>query len=112
MGRDLRALGRLDYVGKRYLQFAGTGQYFLKVGADAPETLLAYADFDNTIAGNPKKAPIKTWSPHTQDWQTGDPTWKDGKGKGLIGAVDCHCGWNCRQRPIPAHSRKILISRD
>ena len=40
-GRDLRAHGRLQYVGKHYLQFAQTGQYFLKVGADAPETLLA-----------------------------------------------------------------------
>jgi hypothetical protein len=59
-GRDLRAQGRLQYVGKHYLQFAGSGKYFLKVGADAPETLLAYADFDNTVAGNPQKAPIKT----------------------------------------------------
>ena len=87
-GRDLRAHGQLRYVGKRYLQFAGTKQYFLKVGADAPETLLAYADFDNTIAGNPKKAPLKTWSPHVKDWNTGDPTWKNGKGAGLIGAIN------------------------
>ncbi|MEZ6130696.1 MAG: DUF5060 domain-containing protein [Planctomycetaceae bacterium] len=87
-GRDLRGHGRLKYVGKHYLQFAGTGQYFLKVGADAPETLLAYTDFDNTIAGNPKKAPLKTWSPHVQDWKDGDPTWAEGKGKGLIGAIN------------------------
>ncbi len=87
-GRDLRAQGRLQYVGKHYLQFAGTGKYFLKVGADAPETLLAYSDFDNTIAGNPKKAPIKSWSPHLNDWNAGDPTWSDGKGKGLIGAIN------------------------
>lgn len=87
-GRDLRAHGRLHYVGKRYLQFAGTGQYFLKVGADAPETLLAYADFDNTIAGNPRKVPLKSWTPHIGDWKTGDPTWGNGKGKGLIGAIN------------------------
>jgi len=31
---------RLQYVGKRYLQFA-TGEYFLKAGADSPENLLA-----------------------------------------------------------------------
>ncbi|MCA9215641.1 MAG: DUF5060 domain-containing protein, partial [Planctomycetales bacterium] len=92
---DLRARGRLQYVGKRYLQFVGSGQYFLKVGADAPETLLAYADFDNTIAGNPKKAPIKTWSPHIDDWHSGDPTWKDGKGKGLIGAINYLSGKGC-----------------
>lgn len=38
---DLRAKGRLDYVGERYLKFAGSGEYFLKVGADAPENFLA-----------------------------------------------------------------------
>jgi hypothetical protein len=94
-GRDLRARGRLNYVGKHYLQFAGSGQYFLKVGADAPETLLAYADFDNTIAGNPQKAPLKTWSAHTQDWNDGDPTWGDAKGKGLIGAINYLSGKGC-----------------
>lgn len=35
-GRDLRARGRLQYVGKHYLQFAGSKEYFLKVGANAP----------------------------------------------------------------------------
>lgn len=94
-GRDLRAHGRLQYVGKHYLQFAGSGKYFLKVGADAPETLLAYADFDNTIAGNAKKAPLKTWSAHLQDWKAGDPTWADGRGKALIGAVNYLSGKGC-----------------
>ncbi len=94
-GRDLRAHGCLEYVGKHYLQFAGSKQYFLKVGADAPETLLAYADFDNTHAGNPKKAPLKTWAPHRKDWQEGDPTWKGGKGKGLIGAINYLSGKGC-----------------
>lgn len=87
-GRDLRAHGQLRYVGKHYLQFAGSEQYFLKIGADAPETLLAYSDFDNTIAGNPKKAPLKTWAPHVHDWREGDPTWKGDRGKGLIGAIN------------------------
>lgn len=94
-GRDLRAHGQLRYVGKRYLQFAGTGKYFLKAGADAPETLLAYRDFDNTHAGNPKKAPLKTWGAHIRDWQEGDPTWQDNKGKGLIGAVNYLSGKGC-----------------
>lgn len=81
------AEGRLTYVGKPYLQFAGSKRYFLKAGADAPETLLAYADFDDTIA--PKKnAPIKHYKAHLQDWKKGDPTWKNGKGKGLIGALN------------------------
>ncbi len=94
-GRDLRSRGRLNYVGKRYLQFAGTGEYFIKAGADAPETLLGYADFDNTIAGNPKKVPLKTWAPHLQDWKNGDPVWQTDKGKGLIGAVNYLSGKGC-----------------
>jgi hypothetical protein len=84
---DFRALGRLKYSGRHYLQFAGSGEYFLKVGADAPETLLAYADFDDTIARKPQ-VPLHTYAPPVPDWKTGDPTWKNGKGKGLIGAVN------------------------
>jgi hypothetical protein len=84
---DFRALGRLKYAGRHYLQSAGSGTYFLKVGADAPETLLAYADFDDTVARKPQ-VPLHTYAPHVQDWNPGDPTWKDGKGKGLIGAVN------------------------
>ena len=40
-GRDFRAKGRLEYVGERYLKFAGSDEYFLKGGADSPENLLA-----------------------------------------------------------------------
>lgn len=79
--------GRLEYKNSNYLQFAGSKRPFLKVGADAPETLLAYADFDDTIA--PKKnVPLKHYKAHLQDWKNGDPTWKNGKGKGLIGALN------------------------
>jgi hypothetical protein len=84
---DFRALGRLNYAGQHYLQFAGSGGYFLKIGADAPETLLAYADFDDTVARKPQ-VPLHTYAPHVQDWKPGDPVWKGGKGKGLIGAVN------------------------
>jgi len=86
-GRDLRSKGRLQYVGERYLKFAGSGEYFLKAGADAPETFLGYADFDGTHA---RKAgvPLKTWEPHVKDWKNGDPTWKKGRGKGMIGAIN------------------------
>lgn len=87
-GRDFRSRGRLQYVGERYLKFAGDGTRFLKAGPDAPETLLGYADFDGTEAMNPKKCPLKTWEPHVRDWKEGDPTWKEGKGKGLIGALN------------------------
>ncbi len=86
-GTDFRAGGRLTYNGSHYLVRAGTGQPFLKAGSDAPETLLAYTDFDDTLALK-KEVPLKTWSPHVTDWKTGDPTWKGGRGKGLIGAVN------------------------
>jgi len=87
-GRDFRAQGRLQYVGKHHLQFAGSKEYFLKAGPDSPETLLAYTDFDNTQTGKPDKGPLKTWEPHLGDWKEGDPTWQGGKGKGLIGALN------------------------
>ena len=103
-GRDFRSKGRLQYASKRYLQFAGSGEYFLKAGADAPETLLAYADFDGTYSakavgtsrsGEATTTPLKTWQPHVRDWRPGDPTWKDGKGKGLIGALNYLAGKGC-----------------
>jgi hypothetical protein len=90
-GRDFRAHGRLQHVGGHYLRFAGSGACFPKAGADAPETLLAYADFDNTVARKPG-APLKSWAPHLGDWRPGDPTWRDGKGKGLIGALNYLAG--------------------
>ncbi len=82
--------------GKGYLQFSGTKEFFLKGGADSPENLLAYADFDGTFdteglnrqgeaAG---KEFIHRYQPHEKDWMPGDPTWKDGKGKALIGALN------------------------
>ncbi len=96
-GRDHRAKGRLRYVGLRYLQFAN-GEFFLKGGADSPENFLAYADFD----GNPSKpknlgagrsgeaapAPWHRYEPHRGDWRDGDPTWRGGKGKAIIGALN------------------------
>ncbi len=88
-GRDFRARGRLEYVGERYLRFAGTGEYFLKCGADAPENLLAYADFDGPFATDGEKDDlVKDWGPHVKDWKDGDPSWNDGKGKGLVGALN------------------------
>lgn len=82
---DFRARGRLRYTGEHYLRFAGTNEYFLKAGADSPETLLAYEDFDGTST---RKVPLKKYGPHVNDWRPGDPTWKGGKGKGLIGALN------------------------
>jgi len=88
-GRDLRGKGLLQYVGKHHLRFAETGEYFLKCGADAPENFLAYADFDGDFKTDGHKDNfIKDWAPHIKDWKSGDPTWQNGKGKGIIGAVN------------------------
>lgn len=84
-GRDFRGKGRLQYVGERYLKFAQTGETFLKAGPDSPETLLGTKDFDGTIT---RKVKLKTWEAHLRDWREGDPTWRDGRGKGLIGALN------------------------
>ena len=84
-GDDFRAKGLLKYVGKHYLQFAETGEYFVKGGPDSPENLLSYEDFDNTPDLNGYQ---KSYSPHRQDWNTGDPSWQGGKGSELIGALN------------------------
>ena len=47
-GKDFRGKGLLRYVGKNYLQFAETGEYFLKGGANSPENFLKYYEFDGT----------------------------------------------------------------
>ncbi|MEM6802534.1 MAG: DUF5060 domain-containing protein [Bacteroidota bacterium] len=91
-GRDHRSpqKGRLKYVGKHYLRYIGTnpdspnGKWFLKAGADAPENMLSYDDFDGVP--NPKK----DWSPHQQDYLASDAaeyTWQNGKGSEMLGAI-------------------------
>ncbi len=85
---DLRAKGRLQYVGERYPRFAGNNEWFIKVGADSPENLLGYSDFDGTSYHGDKKKKLKDWKPHIGDWKKGDPSWQNGKGKGLIGALN------------------------
>ena len=95
-GRDFRGQGLLRYTGHRYLQFAHTGTYFLKGGADSPENFLAYEDFDQTFdtaeltrsgeAAGEKF--IHRYQPHVEDWRPGDPTWRGEKGKGIVGALN------------------------
>ena len=87
-GRDFRSKGMLKYVGERYLRFPN-GTYFLKCGSDAPENFLAYDKFDGTFQNDGHKDDlVKTWEAHLKDWKEGDPTWKDGKGKEIIGAIN------------------------
>ncbi len=79
------AKGLLRHTGKRYLQFAETGEYYLKGGADSPENLLAFADFDQT-------PPTHKYEPHARDFRPGDPTWRGGRGRNLIGALNYLAG--------------------
>ncbi len=87
--KDNRAKGRLQYDGTRYLKYAETGKPMLKVGPDSPENLFSYEDFDGTFHKDGHKDNfVKTWAAHLKDWKEGDPTWKNGKGKALIGAIN------------------------
>jgi hypothetical protein len=92
---DFRAKGMLEYTGEHYLQFAQTKEYFLKGGADSPENFLAYNEIDGTYDADAGSGSyehiggfIHEYKPHLQDWEAGDPSWKDGKGKGIIGALN------------------------
>jgi len=94
-GSDHRVRGLLRYVGKHYLKYAGSGECFLKGGADSPENFLAYREFDNSYdadagSGSYKQVGtfIHAYAPHLKDWQPGDPTWKGGKGKSIIGMLN------------------------
>lgn len=89
IANDNRAKGRLQYDGTRYLKHAETGKPMLKVGPDSPENLFSFADFDGTFQNDGHKDNfVKTWAAHLKDWNEGDPTWKNGKGKALIGAIN------------------------
>ena len=89
-------VGRLVRTEARYLQYAESKRYFLKGGADSPENLLGYADFDGTQKGSADEQregeasnqQLHRYEPHISDWQTGDPTWQNDKGKGLIGGLN------------------------
>lgn len=78
---DFRSKGQLEYVGSRYLRFEQSREYFLKLGANSPENLLAYTGFDQTPATH-------SYLPHVNDWTPGDPSWRGGLGRSLIGAIN------------------------
>jgi hypothetical protein len=95
--KGFHAKGRLQYTGERYLRFTETGEYFIKGGADSPENFLGYSDFDDTYMhgdtvqreGEAKPQDhLHAYAAHVQDWRPGDPTWRGGKGKGIIGALN------------------------
>ncbi|MDN5213132.1 Ig-like domain-containing protein [Fulvivirgaceae bacterium BMA12] len=92
---DFRSKGRLQYQTtgtdneRRYLQFAETGEYFLKLGPDSPENLLDYNDFDFDDTRNGCALCTQHFfNPHAGNFNSGDPTWDGGKGQNLIGALN------------------------
>ncbi len=97
VGKDFRSKGRLIYDGARYLRHAGNGEAFIKGGADSPENFLGYIDFDGTYYGgnaiqrqgedSPNEG-LHSYDAHISDWSKGDPVWRNGKGKGIIGALN------------------------
>lgn len=97
----LRSKGRLEWDGTHNLQFAGTGERFLKGGADSPENILGYYEFDQTFDTGgvihdlhlgPHGDGMHHFDAHAADFVAGDPTWLGGgatpKGKNLIGALN------------------------
>ncbi|MEM8487453.1 MAG: DUF5060 domain-containing protein [Bacteroidota bacterium] len=94
-GVDFRNHGRLE-AHEGFFRFRHSGEYWLKGGADSPENLLAYEDFDGTyrLSASADEGEASTtdqihaYAPHLEDWKSGDPTWQGEKGKSLIGAVN------------------------
>lgn len=97
-GKDFRSRGRIVDGGKGYFEFQKSGNIWIKNGTDSPENFLAYADFDQTLRygqktevregeADPKKS-VHKYEAHIKDWNEGDPTWQNGKGKGIIGALN------------------------
>ncbi|TFH28082.1 MAG: DUF5060 domain-containing protein, partial [Bacteroidia bacterium] len=95
---DFRARGRIVNGGKGYFKFQGTDEIWIKNGADSPENFLAFQDFDQTLRFSLKSVfregeanpdiQIHSYEPHLSDWKEGDPTWQNGNGKGIIGALN------------------------
>ena len=94
-GPDFRGQGFL-IASNSYFKFKDSDRYWLKGGANSPENLLAYSDFDDTyrMQSSAEDGEAKTddtihsYNPHEVDWKTGDPTWQGEKGKNLIGAMN------------------------
>ncbi len=85
--------GKLAYVGKHYLEASETGTPFLKNGVGSPENFLGYFEFDGTFDNGGAGTPtlyngLHEYPTHRNDWRPGDPTWGDGKGKSIIGALN------------------------
>ena len=93
---DMRARGYLQHVeGERYLRFSHDKTLFVEAGMDSPENIFGYSEFDNTVKYSNVgscKGILHDFEPHLDDWNAGDPTWKNGKGKSLIGLINYIAG--------------------
>lgn len=97
-GKDFRSKGRIVNGGKGYYVFQDTEKIWIKNGTDSPENFLAFKDFDQTRRFNLSNllrsgeadptTNLHRYEPHVADWNEGDPTWKEEKGKGIIGALN------------------------
>jgi hypothetical protein len=89
---DMRARGLLRHVsGERLLRFSLDNTLFVEAGMNSPENIFGYSDFDNTVKffnTSSCKGILHDFEPHLDDWNEGDPTWRDGKGKALIGLIN------------------------
>ncbi len=92
---DFRANGRLT-THKGFYKFQNSDKFWIKGGTNSPENLLGYQDFDATYrmqASNrdgeaSTNKEIHKYTTHLKDWNIGDPNWKNGKGKSLIGGIN------------------------
>jgi hypothetical protein len=91
-GLDFRGKGMLvpDTIGDTHYLRHDNLDYFIKVGTDSPENLLGYYEFDGTEdrGGGGPSTGLHRYGPHERDWEAGDPTWKSGQGKGIVGAFN------------------------
>ncbi len=81
------ANGRLIDFRNGYLGTHLNNKATVKLGAGSPEDFMGYSGFDNALSttSNPGST---SYSAHLNDWQSGDPQWKGGKGKEIIGLVN------------------------
>ena len=83
----------LEYVGKHYLRIGDTDKYYLMAGNQHPQNFLGYFEFDDTKSyggdmGLPHADQLHHYDPMVKYWKPGDPTWRGGRGKGIIGALN------------------------
>jgi hypothetical protein len=87
-----RTRGRLQYVGEHAYKYPSGNDWWLSFGAASPSNGLAYDRFDGTTNAGERR---KSWTPHADDYVSGNPTWAGGQGRELVGGTYvCVCA--CR----------------